>query len=318
MRRWSIPGVRRSAARSRAGRLAALGAAALGASAMMVGGATAAAAAPEGCVSLDVIAIPGTWETSDNGAPGGSPGMLGAVTYGLPSSMRADYVHYAATAFPWEDKVYAASKNEAIDNASGFMADVAARCPGTRFAIIGYSQGADAAGDLAARIGHGQGTVPAEKVVAVGLISDPRRSAFDQLVGPPVVGDGAGGARIGGFGALTPNVRTFCSPGDLYCAAPPGDFMTRLAGYVVQQADPGSSEPDRYQPEGVALVDDIMAAGGLPTLGQQANEVAFQAHMDKYEQFLGSGIHQDYTTFPVDQSGTSATQWLRNWLISKA
>ena len=330
MRRWraagpSRPGngqVQDNGGRGRRGRVtsrvAALCATVLGAAAMVVGAGGTAAAAPPGCVSLDVIAIPGTWETSDHGAPAGSPGMLGAVTYNLPSSMRADYVPYAATAFPWEGKVYGASKHEAITNASNLIGDIAAQCPDTRFALIGYSQGADAAGDLAAAIGHGDGVIPADKVAAVGLVSDPRRSVFDTLVGPPVVGNGSGGARIGGFGALGDQVRTFCSPGDLYCAAPPGDFMTRMAGYLVQQSDPGSSEPDRYQPEGVALYDAIMEAGGIPTLGQQISDVTLWAHVDKYKQFLNSGIHQDYTTFPVTGDGTSATEWLRSWLISKA
>src|SRR5699024_11151978 len=156
MRRWraagpSRPGngqVQDNGGRGRRGRVtsrvAALCATVLGAAAMVVGAGGTAAAAPPGCVSLDVIAIPGTWETSDHGAPAGSPGMLGAVTYNLPSSMRADYVPYAATAFPWEGKVYGASKHEAITNASNLIGDIAAQCPDTRFALIGYSQGADA------------------------------------------------------------------------------------------------------------------------------------------------------------------------------
>lgn len=299
------------------GRLAVLGMTCLGATAMVVGTGGVASAAP-GCVALDVIAIPGTWETSDNGAPAGAPGLLGAVTYGLPGSMRADYVPYAATAFPWETAVYGASKYEAVTNARAMMADTAAQCPGTRFAIIGYSQGADAAGDLAAQIGHNSGPVAPDKIAGVGLISDPRRSSFDDLVGPPVVGNGAGGARIGGFGAVGGDVRTFCAAGDLYCAAPPGDFVTRLAGYLVQNSDPGSSEPDRYRPEGIAIVDDLMAAGGLPTLGAQLTGRANDARQNEIESFLGSGIHQDYTAYAVDANGTSATEWLRSWLINRA
>lgn len=289
-----------------------------GAASAAVGSAGVAAAEPPACADLDVIAIPGTWETSDHGLPAGNPGMLGAVTHDLPSAVHADYVPYAATAFPWETKVYGASKAEAISNASRMIEETAAQCPDTRFAIIGYSQGADAAGDLAARIGHGDGAVPAGRVAGVGLISDPSRSTLDHLVGPPVVGNGSGGARLGGFGALSSSVRTFCAEGDLYCAAPPGDFVTRLAGYLVQQSGTGSSQPDVYQPEGIAIYDDLMAAGGLPTLGQQVSGDGLVDHTEKFKQFLGSGIHQDYTAYPVDNQGTSATQWLRNWLIGLA
>src|SRR5699024_7824060 len=90
-----------------------------GAATAAVGSAGVAAADPAECAELDVIAIPGTWETSDHGLPAGNPGMLGAVTHDLPATMTADYVPYAATAFPWETKIYGASKVEAISNASG-------------------------------------------------------------------------------------------------------------------------------------------------------------------------------------------------------
>lgn len=86
--------------------------------------------------------------------------MLAPVTNGLPGSVRTDYVTYSATAFPWESNVYAKSKQQAVDNARGMIGAMAASCGDTRFAIVGYSQGADAAGDLAAEIGTGIGVVP--------------------------------------------------------------------------------------------------------------------------------------------------------------
>lgn len=62
-----------------------------------VGGAGAATAAPDGCPDLYVVAVPGTWETSDANP---SEGMLASVTDNLPRNTRTDYVTYAATAFP--------------------------------------------------------------------------------------------------------------------------------------------------------------------------------------------------------------------------
>lgn len=301
----------------RLGRTAVVVSAALGTlSAMLVAGGTASAD-PAGCQPLEVIAIPGTWETGPDNAPVGN-GLLGAVTNGMPSNkVGVNYVEYVATAFPWENQVYGASKADGIANADGMMGAIAAECPSSKFAIIGYSQGADVAGDLAARIGHGQGAVGAEKVSGVGLLSDPRRSEHDRLVGPPVPGNGAGGPRLEGFGALTDQVRTFCTVGDLYCAAPQQDFVARIFGFAAQQSDPGSSDK-RAVPEGQNLFNELMAAGGIPLLQGQLTEENNEARYRQMEGFLKSGTHQDYTRYVVDEKGNSATQWLRNWLIGLA
>lgn len=280
-------------------------------------GAGTAQAAPA-CPDLQVVAIPGTWETTTDTGEQRGPGMLGAVTDRLPSSTGVAYVPYAATAFPWETEVYGASKRQAVGNARGIIADVARRCGNTEFAIIGYSQGADAAGDLAAEIGTGTSVVSPSRITAVGLLSDPRRSQGDTLVGPPVVGDGAGGPRVGGFGLVTPQVRTFCVIGDLYCSTPKDDFVTRMAGFVAQNSSPVAPLAGRYVQEAMAIVNDVVEAGGVPTLQTESSDGAKQDRADKYEQFYDSQAHQDYAAYVVDPSGATATSWLANWLRSKA
>ncbi|AWK70245.1 cutinase [Rhodococcus oxybenzonivorans] len=275
---------------------------------------TSAVANADPCPSLYVVAIPGTWETSTKENVRPTPGLLSAVTNGLPSNIRTDYVTYAATAFPWEGDVYGRSKAQAVDNARGMLVNMSQQCAGTKLALIGYSQGADAAGDLAAEIGTGLGAVPADKIAAVGLVSDPRRSPTDALVGPPVAGGGAGGPRIGGFGWVSQNTRTFCAYGDLYCSTPKEDFVTRLAGFLAQTSDPSPSLLGRYQAEAEAIWRDLLDAGGVPTLMAQLDESANQRRIDELEQFYKSQAHQDYTRYAVDGAGTSATNWLRNWL----
>ncbi|WP_237713765.1 cutinase family protein, partial [Rhodococcus sp. P14] len=137
------------------------------AAATVVGSAVTAPAVqadPAGCPKLQVVAVPGTWETSNTPAPQRGNGMLAAVTSNLPPGARVDYVRYAATAFPWEGEVYGVSRQQAVDNARGIVAATAAACPEARFALVGYSQGADAAGDLAAEIGTGFGVVPPHRL----------------------------------------------------------------------------------------------------------------------------------------------------------
>ena len=275
--------------------------------------AATASADPGTCPSLYVVAIPGTWETSSGAAP--KPGMLTAVTDRIASAdIRADYVSYPATAFPWEGGIYGESRAVATANAGGMIKAMADQCGATKFGIVGYSQGADAAGDLAASIGTGLGVVPADRVVAVGLISDPKRSDADALVGPAVVGTGVGGPRVGGFGFVSPVVKTFCAVGDLYCSTPKDDYVSRLAGFLAVSSDPNPDVAAKAQQEAQILLGDLTAAGGLPVLQGQLTDQANEQRRREIEAFYRSGIHQEYASYAVDSNGTSATTWLANYL----
>ncbi|MEU6830440.1 cutinase family protein [Nocardia beijingensis] len=283
-----------------------------------VGTGSGPAVAEPDCPSMYVVAIPGTWETTDR--PDGErpgPGMLAGVTNSLPPSVRVDYVSYAATAFPWESEVYGASKREAVDNARGMIGAMARSCGATKIALLGYSQGADAAGDLAAEIGTGLGVVPPQRIAAVGLISDPRRSPTDALVGPPVGGAGAGGPRIGGFGWVTPQTRTICAVGDLYCATASDDFVTRFAGFLAQTSHPDPAFLWRYQLEMGAIMGDLMSNGGIPLLQSQLSESANQERARLLDEFYRSQAHTAYGSYRVGDGATALT-WMRDWLASLA
>lgn len=272
-----------------------------------------AAGAPDPCPDLYVVAIPGTWETSDTD-PG--RGMLAASVEQLPGDIAVDYIAYAATAFPWEGEVYGRSKQEATDRARDRVSAVARTCPATRIAVLGYSQGAHAAGDLAAEIGAGSQSVPADRIVLVGLIADPRRSPADTLVGPPVPGAGAVGPRPNGFGALGPRTYTFCVEGDLYCAMPDGDIAGRMAGLIVQMSNPDPADIGSYQRQAAALLGDALAAGGLGLLAEQFDVSTYEHRRDQIDEFLRSGAHQSYTSYIVDPAGATALTWLRGQLIA--
>lgn len=263
------------------------------------------------CPDLYVVGVPGTWETS-NADP--RSGMLALSADGLPGNTRVDYVPYTATAFPWEGEIYGRSKREATDKARALITDVAAACETTRIAVLGYSQGADAAGDLAAEIGAGTAPVPADRVVLVGLVSDPRRAPQDDLIGPPVPGAGAGGPRPGGFGRLTPRTYTFCAAGDLYCSMPHDDIAGRMAGLAVELSNPDPADLGGYRQQLSQLFADAMAAGG-PRLLADLDAAAYEQRRLQINQFLSSGVHQSYPFYPVGPHGTTALTWLRQRLV---
>ncbi|WP_245717244.1 cutinase family protein [Nocardia jejuensis] len=277
-------------------------------------GAPPAAATPSDCPDLYVVAVPGTWETSRE-EPG--QGMLAQVTRGLPGNVRTEFVSYAATAMPWEGEVYGRSKHEGVANARGLVANMAAKCAATKIALLGYSQGADAAGDLAAEIGTGLGVVPPDRVAAVGLLSDPRRSPTDALIGPPVSGRGAGGVRAGGFGWLTPKVRTFCAEGDLYCSLSNEDLAGRVAGFFTQASYPDPLQLGSYMLNVQSILSEALGPGSaafMPTSDAPPSEQWVRQLQD----FLASGVHQSYPRYVVDGNGATATSWLRNWLTDIA
>ncbi|WP_280343864.1 cutinase family protein [Nocardia abscessus] len=331
--------------------------AALGASATVMSGlvfGSGSANAAPGCPSLYVVAIPGTWETGRDKTP--QPGMLAGVTRGLPSSTEVDYVTYAATAFPWEGEVYGNSKKEAVDNARGLIASMAQQCGATKIALVGYSQGADAAGDLAAEIGTGLSVVPADRVAGVGLISDPRRSPTDDQVGPPPPpprrggappaaaafrgavaaiipnprrpppdpraappppGGGAGGPRVGGFGWVSDRTRTICAVDDLYCATATDDFVTRFAGFLAQASDANPANMWRYQIEAGNIIGDLMTSGGVPVLQSQLTDSANQQRAKDLERFYKSQAHTVYGSYSVG-GGQTAISCIHNWTAGMA
>lgn len=119
----------------------------------------------------------------------------------------------------------------------GRLTELDKACPSAKFAVLGYSQGSLIAGDVLSEIGNNRGPVPADRVLAGGLLSDPARTpttanldadsassapqvvpGSETFVGPNVAGQGAVGARPDGFGVLADRVTSFCAEGDAICA----------------------------------------------------------------------------------------------------
>lgn len=193
---------------------------------------------PADCPSAQVLLVPGTYETSAAADPATPVGLLAEVGNSIAARAGAGvqtyYVPYPAqfnNPMPYEQSRQAGIK--ATDDA---IAATAQRCPETKFAITGFSQGAAVAGDVATAIGNGKGPVDADRVVAVGLVADPyRQNGQVQMPGTPVDGTGVGGPRPQGFGSLTDKTVTFCAPGDLVCDTPPNALAPQNLGATLAQ-----------------------------------------------------------------------------------
>ena len=207
------------------------------------------------CPDVQLLSIPGTWESSlqDNPLnPVQFPkALLLNVTRQIsdlfPSSRVETYtVPYTAqfhNPLSGDPQIsYNDSRAEGTRAAVKAMTDMNAKCPLTSYVVVGFSQGAVIAGDIASDIGNGRGPVDDDLVLGVTLIADGRRQqAVGQDIGPNPPGEGAEiilhevpvlanlgltmtGARPGGFGTLDNKTNEICGPGDLICAAPPEAF----------------------------------------------------------------------------------------------
>ncbi|HTY28098.1 MAG TPA: cutinase family protein, partial [Mycobacterium sp.] len=214
------------------------------------------------CPDVDLIAIPGTWESSPTDDPLNPTqfpiALLRNVTGPIRDQFGTDRLEVYTVPYTAQfhnplsaDKQmsYNDSRAEGTRAAVKAITEMNDRCPLTSYVLIGFSQGAVIAGDLASDIGNGRGPVDEDLVLGVTLIADGRRQeGVGQPVGPNPPGQGAEitlhevptlsalgltmtGERPGGFGALNNRTNQICAAGDLICAAPDQAFnITNLPG----------------------------------------------------------------------------------------
>ncbi|MEV4204366.1 cutinase family protein [Nocardia salmonicida] len=158
------------------------------------------------CPRWTALLVPGTYETNPTTT---TPGILTLLGDSLTARYGSD-IEVRTLAAP----------TSGVGSVSGIelTAAVSGLCSDTRVVLAGYGQGAEVTGDLAASIGNGKGPIPASRVVAVALVSDPRRDPTTAHLGTPVTGQGVTGPRAQSFGELTERVRTLCLEGDSYCS----------------------------------------------------------------------------------------------------
>ncbi len=259
------------------------------------------------CPDVQLLAIPGTWESSLQDDPLNPTlfpkALLLNVTRPLadqfPAGRVQEYtVPYTAqfhNPLSGDTQIsYNDSRAEGTRAAVKALTDMTNRCPLTSYVLVGFSQGAVIAGDIASDIGNGRGPVDDDLVLGVTLIADGRREqGVGQDVGPNPPGEGAEitlqevpvlsglgltmtGKRPGGFGSLNDRTNEICGQGDLICAAPAQAFSI-------------ANLP--------ATLDTLAGGGGQP-------------------------VHALYATTQFwSLDGQPATQWTLNWahdVIAKA
>lgn len=250
---------------------------------------------PADCPSAEVIAVPGTGESSTSDDPlhptqfpnALLQGVTGPLTQNNDSSSvkvwTANYPAQMKTLATLDQMNYADSVNEGIRIVNAELSATHDHCPATKFVIMGFSQGAAIAGDIASDIGNSRGVVPSDTVAGVTALADPRRMTgegqtvgaqpkgvgseialqpFAAVLGNVVPGFTPRGRRSGGMGDLNDRVNEICAPGDAVC-----DMPTSL----------------KVEPENVDAL------------------------------FTGNSLHIQYGTNPNVIEGTTSIAWMLQW-----
>ncbi|GAC79284.1 Cutinase [Gordonia malaquae] len=209
---------------------------------------------PADCSKVFALVIPGTWESKSDDDPYNPTANKRSLMLKVSSKLRDEFGESTADVYtlPYKAKfrnpanlgdrqaTYDDSRAQGKRRAVAKIKAVNEHCPLTKFVLMGFSQGAVIAGDVASDIGNGRGPLSAQDqdlVLGVGLIADGRRQSGEQNdVGPSPDGVGAEvsigglgglvpgttmtGARAGGFGTLRDRTYSICAKGDLICDAP--------------------------------------------------------------------------------------------------
>ena len=226
------------------------------------------------CPDVQLISIPGTWESSVTLDPFNPLQFPAALLLNVTNPIRAQFDSQRLEVFtvPYTAQFhnplsadrqmsYNDSRAEGTRAAVQAMTDMNNRCPLTSYVLVGFSQGAVIAGDLASDIGNGRGPVDQDLVLGVTLIADGRRQDGVGLdVGPNADGQGAeitlhevptlsalgltmSGPRPGGFGALNDRSNEICARGDLICAAPESAFNITALPKTLEVLSGGAGQP---------------------------------------------------------------------------
>ena len=246
------------------------------------------------CADVQALVIPGTWEswpTDDPFNPTQFPmSLMLKVSTPLQQQFGAERVQVYTVPYTAQfhnpfsaDKQmsYNDSRAEGTRAALKALTEMNERCPLSSYVLMGFSQGAVIAGDIASDIGNGRGPVDEDLVLGVTLIADGRRqTGVGQDIGPTPPGQGAEitlqdvpmlktlglemtGPRPGGFGLLNNRTNQICAAGDLICAAPESAFnitnlprtLETLAGGAGQPVHAMYATPQFWQVDGLPATD---------------------------------------------------------------
>ena len=226
------------------------------------------------CPDVQLVNVPGTWESAPQDDPLNPMQFPNALLHKVTAQISQQFLSSRVQTFttPYTAQFhnplsgdnqmsYNESRAEGTRATVQALTDMNNKCPLTSYVLMGFSQGAVIAGDVASDIGNGRGPVDDDLVLGVTLIADGRRQeGVGNDIGPDPPGEGAEvtlaevpmlsglgltmtGARPGGFGALNGKTNEICASGDLICAAPDEAFSVANLPNTLNTLAGGAGQP---------------------------------------------------------------------------
>ncbi len=152
------------------------------------------------------------------------------------------------------------------------------------YLLLAYSQGAGAAGDVAAEFHEDP------NLIALYNIADPKRSPFDLVVGQKAPGCGIIGSRIIGTKA-----KQFASPFD-FVTSNTNPFLSNVASYTL----------DRSRVKDLEWFKSFKKCSSSRMAGGSLRDAVKQVRA-----YMKTQAHTNYHMYEVEP-GISATQWIAN------
>jgi hypothetical protein len=252
------------------------------------------------CPVLHLVVVPGTTEIDENSSSDADSGFFSRLTVpamrdansGDGPALERSYVPYPASfgGKPGDRSAvpYAQSVDIGVENTTKMISDIAARCPGTKVFLSGYSQGGEVASQVTREIGAGTGPVDADHFAGAALFSDPTRAEGEDVIASggstPAPAPGTSGAavdtvqlapavaatapagggiaptpKIAGFGAVSDRVASYCTAGDLACDTPIDAPAAKLVASIAGQSSMDTRDP-------VRILTDVSTAVGRTAL----------------------------------------------------
>jgi len=185
-----------------------------------------------GCADLVVLGLRGSDQSLDKNFGSGQEilrsvrAMSTELHRTSRTTVRLEGVPYRAQSAP-SAAIYQSYVDDGAHRARDRLAQLADRCPRSKVALVGFSQGAQAVHELVTTIR------PSQQIALVAMIADPRRDPDDAITfwtyGKSAPGPGKLGAGPPIPRTLRPVAIGFCATGDEICNWPPGGYSGPLS-----------------------------------------------------------------------------------------
>lgn len=182
-----------------------------------------------GCADVVVLGLRGAGQAADKNLGAGQEilASVRAMSADLhrksDTTVRLEGIPYRAEIAPTSD-FHRGNVEDGISRTNARIAELARKCPDSRVALVGFSQGAQVMHEVVA----GLPAASAERLALVALIADPIRNPADAIAswtyGKAAPGPGKFGAGPAVGAAVEDRAITFCAAGDEICNWPPGGY----------------------------------------------------------------------------------------------